>query len=299
MVMHSTNRVWRSRVETRLADGFSPPEEPLWPPEFDPAPAHTLYQDPDRNIVVFEIFLTRQPGAEELDLLSKSVADFLGVPIEALFFAPLKEKDWVRESLKQLKPIEAGRFFVFGSHDAGSVPGGKIPLLIEATLAFGTGYHETTRGCLLAIDQCAERFEPKQALDMGCGSGILAFAMKKTWPAARVMASDNDPVAIKTALENAQKNQLKGIDFIHSRGFDHAALRDQSFDLITANILSKPLVDLAPDMARHAVEGGTVVLSGLLDTQGDEVLGAYQNLGFKKVGRMVLNNWLTLTLKKT
>ena len=286
-------------MEIALPADFSPPEEPLWPAGFDPAPVYTLYEDPNRNTLVVEIFLTREPGEEEFDLLTKSVADFLGVAIERLFFVHLKEKDWVRESLKALSPIEAGRFYVFGNHDMGSVPDDKIPLLIEATLAFGTGHHETTRGCLLAIDKLAERFEPKHALDLGCGSGILAFAMKKTWPGAEVVASDNDPIAIKTALENAQKNQLGGIEFIHSNGFDHAALMDQSFDLIAANILSKPLVDLAPDVARHMTGGGRLVLSGLLEKQGKEVLEAYQNLRFVEGERMVLNNWLTLTLTKT
>jgi len=299
MTAKTQTRIWRARLERDMPEDFNPPEEPLWPPAFDPTPAHTLYHDPERNTLVFEIFLEREPDKDERALLTKTAADFLGIAIDPLFFAPLKERDWVRENQKSLGAIAAGRFFIHGSHFDGQIAPGKIPLLIDATLAFGTSYHETTRCCLRALDGLVEILSPASALDLGCGSGVLAFAMEKIWPGAMIIATDMDEVAIRVAEENAEKNEIKNISFAVADGFDHPALKGKTFEVITANILAEPLIELAPEVCAHLAPGGTVILSGLLKDQKKEVLNAYENQGLNLKDEFPENDWVALVLKKS
>jgi ribosomal protein L11 methyltransferase len=215
-------------------------------------------------------------------------------------FALLPPKDWVAESRKSLPPITAGRFYLRGSHIEGPTPRGRHALLIDAGAAFGTGRHETTRGCLLALDRLARAgHEFQRILDLGCGSGVLALAAAKLWQ-GQVLGADNDPDAVRVARENAALNGLaQRIHVLRSQGFGAAGLRRRSpFDLILANILAGPLVRLAPGLARHLAPGGRAVLSGLLASQEAEVLAAQHRQGLVLDSRLRLGDWSVLLLRK-
>lgn len=209
------------------------------------------------------------------------------------------DQDWVAHVRRELAPVEAGRFFVHGSHDADRVPPGRIALLIEAAMAFGTGHHGTTLGCLRAIDRLGdEGFAPRAVADLGCGTAVLAMAAARLWPQARrVIASDIDPVAVEVAEANLRANGLEDrVDCLVAAGFDAPAIRAAApFDLILANILKGPLLLLAPDMARHLGPGGTAILSGLLNEQADEVAQACADAGLDLALREDIGDWTTLT----
>ncbi|MDG1294300.1 MAG: 50S ribosomal protein L11 methyltransferase, partial [Planktomarina sp.] len=175
------------------------------------------------------------------------------------------DQDWVAKVRRELPPVEAGRFFVYGSHDAALLPEGRIGLLIEAAMAFGTGHHGTTLGCLRAYDRLlddGQRFD--NVLDLGCGTAVLAMSAARMG-APHVLASDIDPVAVEVALANVKANALVGrVGCVESIGFDSPVLRARApFDLVFANILKGPLIELAPDMAAHLAPGGRAILSGL------------------------------------
>ena len=185
----------------------------------------------------------------------------------------LPETDWVAKVRRELVPVAAGRFYVYGSHDADTVPDWVEPLLIEAAMAFGTGHHGTTQGCLRALDRLIEAgVTCHNVADIGCGTAVLAMAAARVWPET-VLASDMDEVAVDVAEANVTANDLTGrVICLEALGFEHPQLHDAApFDLVFANILKQPLIDLAPDMASHLAPGGFVILSGLLNEQGDEV----------------------------
>ena len=210
------------------------------------------------------------------------------------------DQDWVSKVQRELAPVEAGRFFVYGSHDADKVPSDRVPLLIDAAMAFGTGHHGTTKGCLEAFDRLlVSGFVPENVLDVGCGTAVLAMAAAKVLP-ARVIASDIDPVAIDVAEANVAANDLEGrVACLVAPGFDDPALaKNGPYDLIFANILKGPLVALAPDMARHTAAGGRVILSGILNEQAAEVAAVYGENGFNLVEETSIVDWTTLILGK-
>jgi ribosomal protein L11 methyltransferase len=212
----------------------------------------------------------------------------------------LPETDWVSHVRRELKPVEAGRFFVYGSHDAERLPAGRIGLLIEAAMAFGTGHHGTTLGCLRAVDRLAqEGFGPQRIADIGCGTAVLAMAAAHLWPGEPVLAGDIDPQAVEVAAANVRANGLEGrVLCLEAAGFDHPALRAARFDLVFANILKGPLVDLAPEMARALRPGGVAILSGILVTQADEVEQVYFRNGFNLRHREDIGDWSTIVLER-
>ena len=210
------------------------------------------------------------------------------------------DQDWVAKVRRELPPVEAGRFFVYGSHDAALLPEGRIGLLIEAAMAFGTGHHGTTLGCLRAYDRLlddGQRFD--NVLDLGCGTAVLAMSAARMG-AAHVLASDIDPVAVEVALANVKANGLVGrVACVESIGFDSPVLRvGAPFDLIFANILKGPLIELAPDMAAHLAPGGRAILPGLLVEQADEIVEVYQGQGLALETREDLGEWSALTLRR-
>lgn len=214
-------------------------------------------------------------------------------------FEILPERDWVAESRRALPAITAGRFYLRGAHVKGATPRGKIALQIDAGAAFGTGRHETTRGCLLALDRLARRRRFKHPFDLGCGSGVLALAAASLWP-VEVLAADNDLDAVRVARENAAINGLADrLTVIKSSGYGAAAIRRAApFDLITANILARPLYRMASSLVRHLRPGGSAVLSGILATQEQLVLHAHQQQGLELDFRLHLGEWSVLVLKK-
>lgn len=210
----------------------------------------------------------------------------------------LPETDWVAHVRRELSPVEAGRFFVYGSHDADKVPDGKIALLIEAAMAFGTGHHGTTLGCLQAVDRLADRgFVGERVVDIGCGTAVLAMAAAAIWPAP-ALASDIDIQAVEVAQANLRANNMQDrVDVVEAAGFDHSALTGP-FDLIFANILKGPLVALAPDLTARLDDGGYAILSGILNEQADDVIDVYARVGNSLVDRAEIGEWTTLTLQK-
>lgn len=212
----------------------------------------------------------------------------------------LPETDWVAEVKRELAPIVAGRFFLYGSHDADKVPADCVPLLIEAAMAFGTGHHGTTQGCLQALHNLADTgFVGKNVVDVGCGTAVLAMGAAKIWPGV-VLASDIDEVATDTASANVACNDLAGrIEVVTCAGFDHPVLRDKApYDLILANILKGPLIALSPDMGASCADGGYVILSGILNEQAEDTRAAYAAQGFAQVEHLIVGEWSTLCLQK-
>lgn len=210
------------------------------------------------------------------------------------------ETDWVAHVKRELPPVEAGRFFVYGSHDATELPADRVGLLIDAAMAFGTGHHGTTLGCLKAYDRLlSDGMTFDDVADIGCGTAVLAMAAAKTG-SAHVIASDIDQVAVDVAEVNMAANDMAGaVMCVAAAGFDEDRLTNAApFDLIFANILKGPLIMLAPDMAKHNKPGGFVILSGLLNEQADEIIAVYSQNGYNLTRHDVIGDWSTLTLRQ-
>jgi ribosomal protein L11 methyltransferase len=250
-----------------------------------------LAQDRWRIAVYFET----KPAQEERAALERLAAEHDG----AFTIAALPDADWVAKSLAGLKPVTAGRFNVHGSHDRGMTRVNEIGIEIEAGLAFGTGHHGTTAGCLIAIDDLAKSRPIVNALDVGTGSGVLAIALAKR-TGAHVLASDIDPVAVAVARDNVRLNGVAAqVRTIVAAGLDHRLIAAAApYDLIVANILAGPLVALAPAIARHLAPGGSVILSGLLDEQKRRVAAMYRAVGLTLSRAISREGWATLVLER-
>ena len=208
------------------------------------------------------------------------------------------DQDWVAKVRRELPPVEAGRFFVYGSHDAEHLPSDRIGLLIEAAMAFGTGHHGTTLGCLRAFDRLLDQnYIFNNVLDLGCGTAVLAMAAARA-SSINVIASDIDSIAVEVANANIVANDLiNRVTCIESIGFNALDfLNVAPFDLIFANILKGPLIDLAPEIARNLKTGGIAVLSGILIEQSAEILGIYEAQGITLLEREDIGEWVALTL---
>ncbi len=241
-------------------------------------------------------YFTEQPNETALAVLATAFG------AKPFVVSELPETDWVAHVRRELKPVVAGRFFVYGSHDADKVPDDEAvePLLIEAAMAFGTGHHGTTLGCLRALDTLIGRgLVAKSVVDIGCGTAVLAMAAARIW-STPILASDIDQVAVDVAAANLRANGLEGrVRCVEAAGFDHPDLHAAApFDLIFANILKGPLIALAPDLAAHMAPDGYAILSGILNEQADDVLSVYAQNGFNLIVRDEIVEWTTLTLQK-
>ncbi len=257
------------------------------------------------GVGVFEI--EDGSGLWEIGGYFTEAPDEAGLAVLAMAFgakpfvvSELPETDWVAHVKRELAPVEAGRFFVYGSHDADKVPEGAEPLLIEAAMAFGTGHHGTTLGCLKALDRLANGgFVGKNVADIGCGTAVLAMGAARIWPDV-VIASDIDEVAVDVAEANVAANGLTGkVVCLEAAGFGHPDLAAKApYDLVFANILKAPLVDLAPEMGANISGAGHAILSGILNEQADDVVAAYDAAGFDVHTREEVGEWTTLTLTR-
>jgi ribosomal protein L11 methyltransferase len=231
-------------------------------------------------------------AAPDDELLSRLVG-------AAVHVALVPDQDWVKLSQEGLPPVRAGRFFVYGAHDRGTVPPGVIPLRIEAGLAFGTGHHESTALCLALISDLAKCHRFRRVLDLGCGTGVLAIAMARLWRSP-VLAADIDPVAVGVTHDNARTNETAPhVRAITADGLTHRAIRSRApYDLIVANILAGPLTRLAPSISRALAPAGFVLLSGLLQWQENLVVSFYWPHGLKLRARKRDGNWSALLLER-
>jgi ribosomal protein L11 methyltransferase len=244
-----------------------------------------------------EVYFAHPPNEQAMRDLVKIAA---GAEVaEQIFFETLAEKDWVKASLDGLSMVEAGRFTIHGSHDRARVPLNSIGIEIEAALAFGTGHHGTTRGCLLMLDHILKQRRPKHVLDVGTGTGVLAIAAARALQKP-VACGDIDPIAVEAAASNARLNRVGTL--VHpvvATGIGHPALfRRRHYDLVFANILARPLMRLAPSIASVSARHGDIILSGLLARDVPGVLSAYRAQDWHLVNRLNLEGWACLHLKK-
>jgi ribosomal protein L11 methyltransferase len=262
--------------------------------ELEPMPVGVGVFEIEDDSGLWEIggYFTEAPDEIGLALLAA------GFEANPFVISELPETDWVAKVRRDLRPVEAGRFFVYGGHDADKVPADKEPLLIEAAMAFGTGHHGTTLGCLMALDHLIEDgFVGQNVADIGCGTAVLAMAAARVWPNP-VLAGDIDQVAVDVAVSNVKANNLLDrVTCVEAAGFQHETLLSKApFDLVFANILKGPLIMLAPDMGTHVQTGGYAILSGILNPQADDVIEAYDAAGFDVKRREEYGEWTTLTL---
>lgn len=239
-------------------------------------------------------YFTQAPDDIELLLLAQAFG------ASPFLVSELPDIDWVAKVRRDLSPVEAGRFFVYGGHDVEKLPADRVGLLIEASMAFGTGHHATTVGCLRALDRLDnEGLSASNVVDIGCGTAVLAMAAAKIWQGP-VLASDIDSVAVDVAQANVIANDLQDRVFcLEATGFDHPHLQQAApFDLVFANILMGPLIDLAPEMGKVVQPRGHAILSGLLVEQAESVFAAYQIAGFTLRNREDIGEWTTLTLHR-
>lgn len=260
---------------------------------FEITPPHPqavlIDEEPFEDRAIVEALYASMPDGELLSRLAGATVRVALVP----------DQDWVKLSQEGLPPVRAGRFFVYGAHDRGTVPPGVIPLRIEAGLAFGTGHHESTALCLALISDLASRRRFARVLDLGCGSGVLAIAMARLWRVP-VLAADIDPIAVEVTRDNARINQIApSIRSVAADGLTHRAIRTGTpYELIVANILAGPLTRLAPSIAGALAPSGCVLLSGLLRWQENLVLSYYRSHGLKLCARKRDGNWTALMLER-
>lgn len=213
----------------------------------------------------------------------------------------LEDRDWLAESYRALPPFTIGSFFIYGSHYDGPKPDGTIPLLIEAATAFGSGEHGTTSCCILAIEHVkSSGVTPRNILDMGCGSGILAAAAARLWPDVPVFAADNDPECVRVTDRHLAINGITNVHSYQSEGYDPQSpvWKDAPYDFIIANILAGPLIEMAADQSKALERDGYLILSGTLREQAERVLAAYTPHGLNLIAEFPGDEWMTLLLRK-
>lgn len=239
-----------------------------------------------------------RPSLEALQEKMDLRARLLQQPSPRVTLHILPEQDWLAENFRAFPPLTIGRFYLYGSHDTGEIPAGKIGLHLDAATAFGSGRHETTQGCLRALQELAETYPWQKPLDLGCGSGILALAMAFLRPEAVVIAADCDPEAVRVTRQNCLLNHQEAhIHVLESEGFSSSFLQDNGpYDLIVANILPPPLHAMASQMAQHS--SGLLILSGILNTQATALIKLYEGKGFSLLQEKLLNTWSTLIFSK-
>ncbi len=225
----------------------------------------------------------------------KDICANANIPVPNISFSPVPDINWLKHVYDLRVPIEAGRFFIHGGHIT-DYPKDKVEILINAATAFGTGEHATTKGCLLALDDFLSNHPFKKVLDMGCGSGVLAIAAAKVLKHP-ILAVDCEEEAVHVTQKNADLNNVvPWVTAIHSQGFDNSDIHG-SYDLILANILFAPLINMAGDIKKHMAENGILVLSGILQTQEERIRAVYEPLGFIMLETYPIEEWQTVVFK--
>jgi ribosomal protein L11 methyltransferase len=296
---------WKVQFPCTRAEAEAIHEDDEWLASLDPMPSIVADEVEAFNDNKWQ--LNAYFAGKPTKAVIKSIQDRLG---SAAHVKPIVEElpdaDWVVMSQQGLEPVHAGRFYVHTSSNKGTVPKGATPFLIEASRAFGTGGHETTTGCLNMLDnmkRAGKRFDV--IADIGTGTGLLAFAAHRLWPKAYLTASDIDPVSVEVTADNAQVNNVAcGVSqgqlaLCAAEGTAHPLILTRApYDLVTANILAGPLIELAPSIADILRDNGSLILAGLLNTQIEAVLRAYKRQGFRLEKRVDCGDWPCLWLVK-
>jgi len=256
----------------------------------------SAHEDAETGEWVFEATCDSEPDIEAFNAIARET---LGGSVQFAIEAIDPTVNWVAKSLEGLKPVVAGGFYVYGSHEDTVPTAGVTPIKIDAAQAFGTGHHETTTGCLEAIDRALKRRRYRSMLDVGTGTGVLAIALAKRTHLP-VLASDIDPIAVTTTAENARDNGVgRYVIAIEATGLEHRQIATSApYDLVVANILAGPLVALAPGMRRITESGATVILSGILLEQATRVVAAYSRQGIVLRHKIEKKEWATLVLER-
>jgi ribosomal protein L11 methyltransferase len=242
-------------------------------------------------------FSEDRPDDEAIKMVVRLTALAVDVLLPKVVIVKIPVRNWVLDNLKQFPPITAGRFFVHSAEYSDPIPHSQIGLRVPAGAAFGSGDHGSTKGCLLALDKM-DALPIRSALDMGCGSGILAIAMAKRWHIP-VVATDIDPVSTEVTQENAEINGVaRYVRSLCGPGYRHPEVAARRYDLIVSNILARPLSRLAKDLGHHLKPGGWAVLSGLLLRDANRIISAHAAQGLRLHSRVTLGEWGTLVLKK-
>lgn len=263
--------------------------------------AFAIFEDVnDESVWRMQLTLESEPDLKELQRLTAIIAAELNLETPQWALEQLPEVDWLAENRKSFPPLRIGSFYIYGSHEMTLPPAGTIPLKIDASTAFGTGSHPTTSGCLIALEDLQRSgYQPKNALDLGCGTGILAMAVYQLFGCPTV-ASDIDPEAIEKTIFNLQENDLlSDIVAVTSSGFEESHLKNaQPFDLIVANILARPLMDMANDVVSALSPEGRLILSGILSEQAQDVINAYAHQGCTLMDQRAHKEWSVLVFRK-
>ena len=262
---------------------------------FEGQAAIAAFEGPGGRWSITAHFAEAPDQVQVRELVAVAAGDEIALGIA---FDTVEAKDWVKATLEQLVPVRAGRFVVHGRHDRAKVPPNKLGIEIEAALAFGTGHHGTTRGCLLLLDSLLKAYRPRRVLDLGTGTGVLAIAAAKALR-IEVLASDIDSLSVRVAADNARLNGVGNlVETIRASGFSAPQFASRApFDLVLANILANPLRQMATPLARHLASSALVILSGLLPHQAQSVIAAYRARGLVLERYIQIEGWSSLLLR--
>lgn len=284
--------LWRAALTVPASHG------PVFEALFDGALALSSFAEDSSRSVRIEALLAARPDERALGGALARLCEGERIEKPDLAIAPVPEADWLARVRERSPPVKVGRYFVHGAHVA-PPHHGAIVLAIEAGLAFGSGHHASTQGCLLALDRLARKLKPRRALDVGSGSGILAIAAAKTWHIP-VLACDLDPAALVVTRANAEKNGVAAlVRAVGSHGLSARAVTEGApYDLILANILARPLALMAPALARSVAAQGRTVLAGLIEEQAPWLVSLYRAQGLALEERASRQGWTTLVFVK-
>lgn len=263
----------------------------------DFADSMSCFEDDSEESWKLLIYTQTEPDEDLLTMAIAGLSYEMEITKPEFVITEVEHIDWVAESQKNFKAVEAGKFFVYPSWRKDEIPNDKIAIEIDPKQAFGTGGHETTNGCLIALQQLEENFI--NILDMGCGSGILAIGASKLWAEADIVAVDNDPLCVEATIDNAKINSVsKRMQIALSDGYESDLVKKNApFDLIISNILALPLIEFAPKAKKSLTAGGYIILAGLMKHQADSVIQAHEENGFKFVSNTEYGNWSILVMR--
>lgn len=261
------------------------------------AETQSTHRDHDDDPWQVMLIITHEPDEAAVERALDAAARITAIEVSGLAITALPPTDWLAENRKSFPPLDIGGFWIYGNYVTTPVPAGKIGLKIDAGEAFGSGTHATTHGCVAMLEQYCPSKEGLKIADIGCGSGILAMAAAKLHPDALIIAVDNDPIAVEVAARNCQNNDVGFIDTGLSEGYKAEQVQTHApYDLILANILPSPLIDMSADAVAALAPHGVIILSGLMTIHRDRVVAAHEALGLRLIDQMVVKDWVTLVM---